>query len=436
MTNISLRPLPTWPLTVLFAGFPVFWLLGLGTMIWPMGAVVMAAILWRAKPLAAPRGFGIWLLFIVWVTFSAIQLDTLGRAIGFAFRLSLYIACTVIFIYAYNLVPRVGRTYFCKLLIWFFAALVVGGYLGILFPTLTIATPMSYVMPQSLMSNDLVREMVILGTTQFNPDAYAYIAPRPSAPFLYTNNWGNAYAMMAPVVATYAFSLRGTKSFLPVTLLTCASLVPAFLTLNRGMFLGLGIAAVIIAVRHALLGNIKVLLGAVSVAILGLVALYVLPVAERLDNRLESSGTNESRMTVYTETITATLASPWFGYGAPRPTESTIVPLGTQGQVWMVLFSHGFVGLTLFLGFLLLLVIRTAKNHTVFGIAWNAVLVVMLVQAFYYGLLIQGLLLGMLMGAVALREQQTEEPEAVNMQPTVGARKTFTDHLARKAVPS
>jgi hypothetical protein len=402
----SAEPLPTLPLTVLFAGFPVFWLLGLGTMIWPLGAVVMLFYLWRSHAVTVPRGFGVWLLFLVWVTFSATQLDTVGRIIGFVFRLSLYLACTVILVYAFNLASRVGRNYFLKLLTWFFMAVVAGGYLGLLMPTLTIVTPMSYVMPQALLSNDLVREMVVLRTTQFNPDAWAYIDPRPSAPFLYTNNWGNAYSVLAPVMVTYLFTLRGTRHFVPLLALVLASFIPAFLTLNRGMFVGLGIAAVVIAIRHILNGNFKVLVGVGLVAVLAVVAVSALPVAERLDNRLESSGTNESRMTVYTETISAVAASPWFGYGAPRPTESTIVPLGTQGQVWMVLFSHGFVGLALFLGFFLLLIGKTIRNRTMFGITWNSVLIVLFVQSFYYGLLIQGLLLGMLVAAIALREGQ------------------------------
>jgi O-antigen ligase len=207
-------------------------------------------------------------------------------------------------------------------------------------------------------------------------------------------------------MVTYLFTLRGTRHFVPLLALVLASFIPAFLTLNRGMFVGLGIAAVVIAIRHILNGNFKVLVGVGLVAVLAVVAVSALPVEERLDNRLESSGTNESRMTVYTETISAVAASPWFGYGAPRPTESTIVPLGTQGQVWMVLFSHGFVGLALFLGFFLLLIGKTIRNRTMFGITWNSVLIVLFVQSFYYGLLIQGLLLGMLVAAIALREGQ------------------------------
>jgi hypothetical protein len=148
----SSEPLPTWPLTALFAGFPLFWLLGLGTMIWPLGAVVMLFYLWRSHAVTVPRGFGVWLLFLVWVTFSATQLDTVGRIIGFVFRLSLYLACTVVLVYAFNLASRVGRNYFLKLLTWFFMAVVAGGYLGLLMPTLTIVTPMSYVMPQALWS--------------------------------------------------------------------------------------------------------------------------------------------------------------------------------------------------------------------------------------------------------------------------------------------
>jgi hypothetical protein len=406
--------LPTWPFTALLVAFPVWWLMGLGTLIWPLLALVMFAYLLCHGDVRAPRGFGLWLLFLLWLTFSASQLDTLGRGVGFAYRLALYLACTVIFLYVYNLRVRDLTRFVLVRLTVFFAVVVVGGYLGLLLPTLTVRTPLSYVMPGGLLANELVREIVIVGTTQFNPDAWAYRDPRPSAPFLYTNNWGNAYSILLPLVVTYLVTLRGTRLFKPVLVLTVASVAPAFLTLNRGMFLGLGIAAVVIAVRHAWHGNARALLGVTAVGVLGVVAYQVLSVGDRLDTRLESSGTNESRLTVYEETISRTLASPWFGYGAPRPAETAgVPPAGTQGQVWMVLFSHGFIGLALFLGWFLFLVMRSFRRTDLMGVTYNAVLVVLLVEIFYYGLLVHGLALAMIVAAVALRPAQEPPPTAL-----------------------
>ncbi len=105
-------------------------------------------------------------------------------------------------------------------------------------------TPLSIGAPgRPAVNNDLVNHMVVRRLTQFNPDSFLQVAARPSAPYLFTNNWGNAYSLLLPFVIAYLFEVRGSRRFLWVALLVPVSAVPAFLTLNRGMFLGLGIAS-------------------------------------------------------------------------------------------------------------------------------------------------------------------------------------------------
>ena len=94
--------LPSWPFTALFALFPLWWVLGVVDLIWFAAAAVMALYLLRSRSVAAPRGFGIWLLFLVWSSFAVIQLDTLTRLIGFGYRQLLYASATLIFLYVYN----------------------------------------------------------------------------------------------------------------------------------------------------------------------------------------------------------------------------------------------------------------------------------------------------------------------------------------------
>lgn len=401
------RALPRWPLTILLAAFPLWWVMGLGTLIWPLLSVVMVHYLVRRGDIRVPRGFGIWLLFLLWVVLSVVGLDSATRLIGFTYRLAMYGACTIIFIYVYNLSAKKLTDYILGVITLFFAAVVAGGYLGLALPTLTIKTPLSYVLPGFLLSNDLVREIAIVGTTQFNPDAWAYRDPRPSAPFLYTNNWGNAYSILLPLVASYLIRCRGTRRFWPVLLLIIASFPPAFLTLNRGMFLGLGIAALVMAWRYLRIGDPRGLFAVILGSVVAVGAFIVLPISERLDTRLESSGTNESRLTVYTETIMRTAQSPFLGFGAPRPAEAVGVPhAGTQGQVWMVLFSHGYVALFLFLLWFVFLVTRTRTRGDLPGITCHAVLVVTLVEVFYYGILVHGLALVMIVAGLALHPSE------------------------------
>lgn len=406
------RVMPTWPVTLLFGGFPLFWLLGLGSIIWILLGLVMAFILWQTHGVRAPRGFGLWLFFLLWMLLSLSQIDTAARGLGAAFRAAQYLGCTAIFLYAYNLRPQVPVRYFLGVLTAFFAGIVAGGYLGVVLPDLTIPTPMSLLVPSGLQSNDLVRDMVVLRTTQYRADAFAQFDPRPSAPLLFTNNWGNLYSFLLPVAVAYFLVLRNTAGRLAIAALILMSIVPAVLTLNRGMYIGLAVVLLVVSVRLAMRGQVRALLtiGVLAIPTYGM--LQALAVGERLSGRLESSGTNEARLTVYTETIRRTLDSPWFGYGAPRPAIAAgVPPAGTQGQFWMLLFSFGFLGVAMYMAWWITVTVKTIRQRDTTGMLLNAVLVALLVETFYYGMLPHGVAVAMVVAAVALR------PEAPRTKP-------------------
>src|SRR3954453_8626724 len=104
---------PGWPLTALLVLYPLWWALGMGTLAVFLLAVPMALHLWRRRPVIVPPGFGIWLLFLVWVVASTIMLprnppgtlpDTVsGRLVSVAFNLAGYLSATVILLDAGNL---------------------------------------------------------------------------------------------------------------------------------------------------------------------------------------------------------------------------------------------------------------------------------------------------------------------------------------------
>lgn len=404
--------MPTWPMTMLFGAFPLFWLLGLGSVIWVLLGVVMALILWQTQGVRAPRGFGLWLFFLLWMLLSISQIDTATRGLGFALRAAQYLGCTAIFLYAYNLRPYVPVRYFLGVLTAFFAGVVAGGYLGLAFPDLTIRTPMSLVVPAGLQNNDLVRDMVVLRTTQYRSEAFAQFDPRPSAPFLYTNNWGNLYSFLLPVVVAYFLLLRGRAGRLVIATLILVSVVPAVLTLNRGMYIGLAVVLFVVGIRLALRGRGRALLlmGILVIPTYGI--LQALTIGERLNSRLESSSTNEARLTVYTETIRRTTESPFFGFGGPRPAVAVgVPPAGTQGQLWMLLFSFGYLGAVMYMAWWVTVAVQTVRQPDTTGMLLNAVLVALLVETLYYGMLPHGIAVAMIIAAVALK------PEIVSTTP-------------------
>jgi O-antigen ligase len=409
----GLRPaLPTWPLTALFLGVPVWWVAGLGDLVFPLFGAVMLVFLARRGGVEVPRGFGLWLLFLLWMGFSAIELDTVGRFAGFGYRALLYIAVTIIGVYVYNARTTITARYVLGLMVGYWLVVVAGGYLGVFFPTLSITTPLAALVPEPLLNNELVREMVIRRATQFNPDSWFQLEPRPSAPFLYTNGWGNAYSLLMPFVVAYLAIVRRGRMFWFVVAAIPVSFVPAFLTLNRGMFLGLGLAVVYVAFRLALAGRTRALLAIGGLAVITVVAVAVLPVQERLSERLDVSTTTEDRASLYLETIDRTLDSPLFGYGAPRPSENDGAPsAGTQGQIWMVLFSHGFPGAFLYLAFFTVAYLRSLRRIDAVGLTCNTVLLLLLVESLYYGVLASGLAIGMIAAGLVLRP--TSRPDSL-----------------------
>ncbi|PPL19881.1 O-antigen ligase family protein [Microterricola pindariensis] len=417
----TLPGLPRWPFTAMFALFPLWWLLGPGEVMWIVLAAIMLLYLLRRGHIEVPRGFGIWLLFLLWMVFSVIGIDTGGRLVGFLYRALLYLAVTVIFLYVFNARTTLSARYVAGVLTVFWLIVVAGGYLGVFFPVLAIHTPFGLVLPESISSNELVQEMVVRRTTQYNPDGWLKLDPRPSAPFLYTNGWGNAYSMLLPIVIGYMVEVRRERRFWWLLIAIPVSFVPAFLTLNRGMFIGLGLALVYVAARAVIRGNLRVILalGALLLVVAG--AFATLPIADRLTDRVSTSSTTEDRAGLYEETFTRTLDAPLFGYGAPRPSEKAGVPsAGTQGQIWMVMFSQGFPGVLFFVGWFVWAFFRSLPARDPIGLACNTVLLVIIVESSYYGIMTAGIAVAMIAAALTMRSGQRPEEQYLSPAQGVG----------------
>lgn len=398
--------LPRWPLTAMIAWFPLWWALGVADIAWIPLAVCMVVLMVRRGGIRVPRGFGIWLLFLLLMLVSVIGIDTSGRLVGFVYRALLYLTVTVVFVYVLNARERLSMRYVLGLVTLLWVYTWIGGYAGVLFPEFSFTSPLAYVLPPSLLQNEAIGEMAVRRTAQYNPGGWLDLEPRPSAPFLYTNAWGNVYSLTLPVAVAYLRESRSGWRFWFVLLGIPVSLVPAVLTLNRGMFIGLGVAAVYLLVRFLLVGRFR---EATALGVLGVVGLAVaqgLELVSRLTDRIETSASTTTRANLYEETWTRTLASPLFGYGAPRPSLVAEPSVGTQGQFWMVMFSHGLPALACFLLALVWLVVVTARWRGATVLVLHTVQLVLLVECFFYGVLPNGLIVSFLAAALAIRETQ------------------------------
>jgi O-antigen ligase len=123
-------------------------------------------------------------------------------------------------------------------------------------------------------------------------------------------------------------------------------------------------------------------------------------VLARLQERLHYSQTNIGRQTIYREAFDGAVNSPIFGHGAPQPSGTLDISIGTQGQVWNVMFSYGFVALAFFLGFFGVVVLQSWKARKQADLWVHATLFVAFVTFFYYGY--DGIQLAVAMSAAAL----------------------------------
>lgn len=400
--------LPAWPLYVLFLGYPLWWVSGLAAFAVVFSAVPMLMLLVQRGRVDIPPAFWLWLGFLVWACAAALELSTGSRLIGFAVRMSNYVGSTVVFVYVYNARERLNDRAVLAALGGFFAFVVFGGYLGVLLPHGGFSTPAQSLLPGSVASNEYVKALVhpVFAEVQ-QPYGSARTFFRPSAPFPYTNSWGCNVALLTPLVAAGILTLRRRRSRLVLGLLLAAACVPAFETLNRGMFLALGFLLGYVAIRLALRGRLVPLFGVIGATSIGLVVAAALGVWSRLQERLHYSGTNAGRETIYREAFDGAVRSPLFGHGAPQPSQTVSVSIGTQGQVWNLMFSYGFIALAFFLAWFAWAAIKSYRARSEGSLWVHATLVVGLLTFFFYGY--DGIQLTVLMVAAGLAVRAAPE---------------------------
>ncbi len=420
---VSLRPSTTarrgrgspW-FGLMFLGFPIWWALGISAFIWPILAVPLAFSLLRRPTIRIPRGFWLWLLFLLWVAGSASQLDEGVRGIAWGYRAATYLAATVLFLYLYNEPrDRLSDRRVLLTLAAFWAYVALGGLLGVIAPRFEFQSPLERVLPSRLASNEFVHALVHPAAAQIST-FLGYEAPRPKAPFEYTNDWGSAFALMTPLAIAAFPHVRSAGHRLGLLAILLASLVPVVMSLNRGLWLSLGVALLYALVRSAGNGRGRPALGIGFGLALIVIFTIASPLRDVIEARLQTPHSNQRREALYAETVNGALRSPILGFGAPRPSEANpnLPSVGTQGQVWLVLYSQGIPGALFFVGWYLAGYLRTLRRSS-WTVFWcNVVALIALLQLPYYGHLAAQLQVIMVALALGLRSAlgPTHEPSS------------------------
>lgn len=405
--------LPAWPLLGLLYGLPVFWALGALPFVHIGAAVVMAFLLLQRRRVVVVPGLLPWFAFLAWTLASAVMVADGGGAVGYAMRIADLTAVGVAMLYYVNARGRLTPRKVMTGLVSMWLTTIALGYLAMAFPDVRLTTPVGQLMPGSLTSNPLVNELVFPRLAEVQqPWGVEEPYNRPAAPFPYANSWGVAYVLLTPVVVAFLGIARRRATKVLLGLALVASVVPALETSNRGMFLGLAVVLVTVVCRLALRGQLRPAALTAVAAVAGAVGLVASGAAAEILGRQEYSNSTGTRADVYRATIRATLESPLIGWANPQNDATIGIALGTQGYVWTLMYCFGFVGLALFMVFLVGVLVRTARVRPLAALWLHSVVAATAVIVFFYGLGAMQLLVVSLCAAVLLRMRATVEEVA------------------------
>jgi hypothetical protein len=390
--------------------YPLWWALGLADYMPIILLVPMALRLysWRAngRPISSPPGFALWLLFLLCTVASATTLgltapDTVvsavsNRLLSFGDRTLTYLGITVLLIYAGNLSEdELPRRRLARLLGLMAIYTVAGGIAAMAAPHFGFTSPLLYLLPHSFRSNLVIASAMHPGLAQVQNIVQA-AGGRPKAPFDFTNTWGNCLALLLPFLIVGWWSHGSRRERMITAGLLVVAIIPAVYSLNRGMWLGLGLSAAYLSLRMAARGRLAPLGGMVAAAaVLGIV-LAATPLSAVVSQRLANGQSDEIRSGLSTMAVKDAAASPILGYGDTRrevgsPSSIAVgptpncpacgqAPVGSNGQLWLLLICVGFPGTAFYLGFFAYGGWRYRRDLSAYGMA--GVLVLLLTFVF------------------------------------------------------
>jgi hypothetical protein len=444
---------PAWPLVALIVGWPLWWALGLVGYMAVLMAIPMAwrMYIWTAREgrrIRLPPGFGLWLLFLL-VMFAGVTMlklnapDTLPGGIlshkvaSWALRVVTYLGATIILLYAGNLTEsELSR----KRLAWLLGLIgvytIVFGLAAVADPGFHFTSPLAKLVPNSIQQADVTISAAF--HPAFSQKQTFGGTGRIAAPFTYSNGWGDNLAILLPWLIV-GWCLLGTRRHRRIGIvMVCISIVPIVFSFDRGLWIGLVLAAAYMVVR--LSGkNPKLLLAFVGAVMVVAIVVAASPLLGLITARIQRGSSDAGRANQAVVALKGALASPVLGFGDTRREQgasnsiaigkSANCPdcgnnsVGSHGQLWLLLFSNGFVGTIFYLGFFGYGIWRFRRDKTPYGLAGVLVLLLSFVFSVVYEAVGPTLSFTMLAyvllwrNDMALQEEraaaQTDEPAAM-----------------------
>jgi hypothetical protein len=401
-----------WPLYFVFLALPLWWALGAIYFIWPLLTFPLLISLLARDRVEFPRRFGIWLLFLAWLPLSVVQLHKGLSYALFGYRASLFLSATVLFLYIFNASrSHISDRVVLNVLALFWIEVIVGGFLGVLFPTVSFHTPTESLVPRAFLDDQTAYDFIHPAFAEV-VSFFGHTVGRPKVLFGYTNQWGACVAVLTPfALAAYSRLRRGALRR-SCGILLVLSVIPIALSLNRGLWLGLAAGIGYVGVRFARMKNIRALVAGIAVLAVCGVVLVGTPLGSFVTDRLTTEQTSTgTRLSTYDETIARVKQSPLIGYGSPGATDTSRAysNLGTHGQVFTVVYSYGIPALVFFVGWFAYTFVRAARRRTHACLWASATVFIALVEIPYYNLM--PTTIHVVMAAAALAWRDIARPE-------------------------
>ncbi len=400
-----------WPLATYVYLYPFWWVLGISKVILFILIVPMIWSLVQHRRIRVPRGFGIYLMFLFWVALGVTMLwvrapgteakTGLGPLVGFGYRSMWYAAITVVCLYVLNADrTRLTTTRVTRMFGYLFVITTAGGLLGVLMPTLDFPSVLELFLPSSFTKQEFMNAL-FHPRVALQSEFLGYSQPRVTAPYSYPNTWGNAYGLLVPFfVFAWLGRDAGWRRWVGPAILL-ASAVPVVYSLNRGLWVGLGVSATWVVLRRLAAGDLRALAAAGLAGVVLAVSLVATPLGATIVTRVSTPHSDERRQDTVAEVFRTTWeSSPVLGYGSTRQMVSNFnsiagggtpgchqcsaPPLGTQGFLWGLVFMTGFVGATLMVSFLLWQLWLNARRSTSLALLASTVLVTSVFYFLFY----------------------------------------------------
>jgi O-antigen ligase len=204
----------------------------------------------------------------------------------------------------------------------------------------------------------------------------------------------------------------------------CIALVPIVNSLNRGLWVGLGLGLLLLAVRLAMSGKLVTAIGLAAVVSTLAVVVLASPLATVVQERLNHGHSNDIRTNLAEAAFKGATESPVIGWGTTREVRGSYqsiavgttsgcarcgnADIGSTGHFWLTIFAQGFVGMALYLGFFLSVLWFYRGQRTAIGIGAQMTIIMSLWFMFVYSAVGWPLALQMIAVGVLWRQKQPQ----------------------------